>query len=104
MKEIKDYVGNILDIGDDVVVLSSGNSSWRKGKVTGFTENWSGHPKVQVEYNDHWYCNLKHYELNGVYNGIYNEESPKIKFYMKPVKVSVDIFNIVKLLPEYLED
>lgn len=85
-------------------MLSSGNSSWRKGVVTGFTENWSGHPKVQVEYNDHWYCNLKHWELNGTYNGIYNEEPPKIKFYTKPVKVSIDTHNVVKLLPKYLED
>ena len=61
MEIVKDYVGNELHIGDNVVVLSSGNSSWRKGVVTGFTENWSGRTKVQVEYNDHWYCNLKHW-------------------------------------------
>jgi hypothetical protein len=38
METVKDYVGNELHIGDNVVVLSSGNSSWRKGVVTGFTE------------------------------------------------------------------
>ena len=98
MEAVKDYVGNVLEIGDDVVVLSSGNSSWRKGKVTGFTESWLNRPKVQVEYNDHWYCNLKHYELNGMY---YKTEP--IKFRMKPVRVSVDTFNVVKLLQEYLD-
>lgn len=98
METIKDYVGNELYIGDDVVVLSSGNSSWRKGKVTGFKEHWHS-TKVQVEYNDHYYCNLKHYELNG----ILTNKNPIIKFYTKPVKVSVDTFNVVKLLPKYLE-
>ena len=98
MEAVKDYVGNVLEIGDDVVVLSSGNSSWRKGKVTGFTDLKYG-IKIQVEYNDHWYCNLKHYELTGTY---YKTEP--IKFHMKPVRVSVDTFNVVKLLPEYLNN
>ena len=93
METIKDYVGNELHIGDDVVVMSSGNSSWRKGVVTGFTENWSCHPKVQVEYNDHWYCNVKHWELH----------KKSFKFYKKPVKVSIDTFNVVKLLKEYIK-
>ena len=98
IKTVKDYVGNILNIGDDVVVMSSGNSSWRKGKVTGFKD--SGYDiKVQVEYNDHYYCNLKHYELTGSLNN----PNPVIKFYTKPVKVSIDTFNVVKLLSEYLE-
>ena len=100
METVKDYVGNELHIGDNVVVLSSGNSSWRKGVVTGFTENWTGHPKVQVEYNDHWYCNLKHWELTGTLTN----PKPTIKFRTKPVKTSIDISNVVKLLPEYLED
>ena len=90
----EDCVGNQLLIGDDVVVLSSGNSSYRKGTVTGFTENWVGHPKVQVEYNDHYYCNMPHYKL-----GHYKE---KIKFFKKPIRVSVDRHNVTKLLPEYL--
>ena len=94
MIEIKDYVGNELYIGDEVVVLSSGNSSWRKGIVTGFKENFVGNIKVQIEYNDHWYCSVKHLELN---------EKP-FKFYSKPVKTSVDTFNVVKLLPEYLNN
>lgn len=99
MEIVKDYVGNELHIGDNVVVLSSGNSSWRKGVVTGFTENWSGRTKVQVEYNDHWYCNLKHWELTGTLAN----PNPIIKFRTKPVKTSIDIFNVVKLLPEYLD-
>lgn len=94
----KDYVGNDLHIGDDVVVLSSGNSSWRKGVVTGFTESWTNRFKVQVQYNDHYYCNMKHYELTSK-----NRKEP-IKFKMKGVKVSIDSFNVVKLMPEYLDD
>ena len=100
MEAVKDYVGNVLEIGDDVVVLSSGNSSWRKGKVTGFTESWLNYPKVQVEYNDHYYCNLKRWELTGTLT----KPNPTIKFHTKPVKISIDTGNVVKLLPEYLED
>lgn len=99
MEVVKDYVGNVLEIGDDVVVMSSGNSSWRKGKVTGFKDSWNG-IKVQVEYNDHYYCNLKHYELTGALTN----PNPTIKFKMKSVRVSIDTYNVVKLLPEYLED
>ena len=99
MEAVKDYVGNVLHIGDDVVVMSSGNSSWRKGKVTGFKEHWHS-TKVQVEYNDHYYCNLKHWELTGTLTN----PNPIIKFRTKPVKTSIDIFNVVKLLPKYLED
>ena len=98
MEIVKDCAGNILEIGDDVVVLSSGNSSYRKGKVTGFTESWLNYPKVQVEYNDHYYCTCKHWEVS------MNRKDRIIRFYKKPVKVSVDIHNVVKLLPKYLED
>ena len=91
--KVEDCVGNELSIGDEVVVLSSGNSSYRKGTVTGFTEKWTGHIKVQVEYNDHYYCNLPHYQL---------KKKEQIKFFKKPIRVSVDRHNVTKLLPEYL--
>ena len=92
--KVEDCVGNELSIGDEVVVLSSSNSSYRKGTVTGFTEKWTGHIKVQVEYNDHYYCNLPHYKLD--------KNKEKIKFFKKPIRVSVDKHNVTKLLPEYL--
>jgi hypothetical protein len=91
--KVEDCVGNELSIGDEVVVLSSGNSSYRKGTVTGFSEKWTGHIKIQVEYNDHYYCNLPHYEL---------KKKEQIKFFKKPIRVSVDRHNVTKLLPEYL--
>ena len=91
--KVEDCVGNELSIGDEVVVLSSGNSSYRKGTVTGFTEKWTGRIKVQVEYNDHYYCNLPHYKL---------KKEEQIKFFKKPIRVSVDRHNVTKLLPEYL--
>lgn len=91
--KVEDCVGNELSIGDEVVVLSSGNSSYRKGTVTGFTEKWTGCIKIQVEYNDHYYCNLPHYKL---------KKKEQIKFFKKPIRVSVDRHNVTKLLPEYL--
>lgn len=91
----KDYLGNPLAVGDEVVVLSSGNSSWRKGVVTKINDpDYLLRYKVQVEYNDHYYCNLPHYELKPA--------KDKIHFYTKGVRTSVDTFNVVKLLPEYL--
>lgn len=90
-----DYLGNPLAVGDEVVVLSSGNSSWRKGIVTRLGNPGSFYDdKIQVEYHDHWYCDVAHYEL----------KSKPFKFKTKGVKVSVSKWNIVKLLPEYLED
>lgn len=91
---VTDYLGNELNIGDDVVVLSSGNSSWRKGTVTKIdVDSLDLHQKVQVEYNDHWYSNRHH---------CYLKNGEPIRFFTKPVRVSVSTYNIVKLLPEYL--
>ena len=99
MEDVKDYMGNVLEIGDDVVVMSSGNSSYRRGKVICFTKDCIGYPKVRVEYNDHYYCNRNRYELH--YAASIGDP---IKFCKKRIRSSVSPFNVIKLLPEYLED
>ncbi len=95
MNEHFDAIGNIIELGDEVLILvPKSNASYRRGIVKDFRNERNDRCEVLVEYDDgRLYCNQPWYRLN---------KGDKIELKSKLIKVWRDNDNIIKFKDDYL--
>ena len=95
--EIKDRLGNLLKVGDIVLVLVPKTyASFRKAVIRDIkTEGYGTYFDVCVEYDDgRLYSDVKYFDI---------KEGVQFKFRSKPVKVWRCNHEIIKFDPKYFE-
>lgn len=88
--EHKDYLGNILNIGDDVLVReNSKDTTFRQAKIIDLKDNNYCFATVRIEYlDDRIYSNIPYYHIG--------DKGIELKFSRKHPKVWVDRHRIIK--------
>lgn len=97
MKEFVDRIGNVLEVGDHVLIrVPDSDSTYRQGIIRAIKEDpYFGLHNYQVEYvNDRLYCNMPWYNIR---------PGCDIKFTNKTIKVWCDRDRLVKFDPKYIE-
>ena len=99
---VTDKVGNELHVGDRVAI-NTAKCQWKTGTVTKLYNTvdyadanaWTRERQVQVVYDPIF-----------LYGNVYSYHMTKdnIKFRRKIIRNTIDTANVIKLLPEYLED
>jgi len=97
MNEHFDAIGNIIEIGDEVLILvPKSYASYRRGIVKDFKNEYNDRCEVLVEYDDgRLYCDKPRYHL---------EKEDKLKFKSKFIKVWRYNGDIIKFKSEYLSE
>ena len=94
--EFVDSLGNLLKIGDIVLVLvPKTDASFRKAVIRDMKLDYFGIQSVYLEYDDgRLYCNIKHFRI---------KKGDEIKFASKPIQVWRYNGDVIKFDSKYFD-